>query len=102
MEASGNANRHGGGSLFATAVGIGLALCAASLLISGQRLAGTGAHHWRGFPRSYLFSWQDLAGEDTRWGVNAFYLVQNWAIWTAVGVAALLLLRRLRASRATR
>lgn len=97
MKSSGAAKRRGGGRLFATAVGGGLGMCLASLLVSGQRPSGTGTHHWRGFPRSYVFSWQDLAGEDVRSGINAFYFVQNWVLWTAAAAAMLLLLRRLRA-----
>jgi hypothetical protein len=102
MEASGIARRRRAGRLLAAAVGVGLGLCAATLLISGQRPAGTGTHQWRGFPQPYVFSWRDFAGEEIRWGANAFYLVQNWAIWTAVAAAVLLLVRRLRAPRGTR
>ena len=52
MDPSGTAGRHGAGRLIAAAAAAGLGLCLASLLVSGERPAGTGTHHWRGFPRS--------------------------------------------------
>ncbi|HEX6748268.1 MAG TPA: hypothetical protein VF092_13310 [Longimicrobium sp.] len=101
MDRTSTSGRRGVGRLLAAAAAGGLGLCLASLLVSGERTAGTGTHHWRGFPRSYLFSWEGFAGEGARSGFNAFYFLQNWVLWTAVASAALLLLRSVRSRGAT-
>ncbi|HEX8360787.1 MAG TPA: hypothetical protein VF613_11785 [Longimicrobium sp.] len=98
----GEPRRRGTAWLAATAATAGLVLCLASLLISGERLAGTGTHSWRGFPRPYLFAWEDAARENARSGFNTFYLIQNWLLWTAAAAAALLLLRCIRSRQASR
>lgn len=84
-------------SKLATAAAVGgLALSAASLVVSGTRAAGTGTHMSRGFPRPYYFTWEAFGGAEHRGGVNWLYLVENWIVWAAAIGVVLLVWRALR------
>lgn|GEM_PF-7039637 len=74
----------------------GLALSTASFVVSSTRVAGTGTHLSRGFPRPYYFEWEGFGGAEHRGGINWLYLVENWIVWAAALGVVLLVWRSVR------
>ena len=92
---TGTRQRYLGGMLWKAAAA-GIAASLVSLVYSHSRLAGTGTHQARGWPRSYFFSWRGMDGASERDGINWLYLVENWLLWTALAALLLLAARYLR------